>query len=225
MQKWIVKVGEIALVARIPASGSADSRRRSRFRRLSVLDSVDPFEAIAVLARFNAEGGSKNFRLGTRRSESCLHQFMRPVRGHRRPRDGFFLRAESYFNVGTEIERLDEEPGAGPRIIDGFGGVSLLEQSHGESFLALATHRFRGEGLYILDEPEAALSPQRQLALLGHGTLPHHARLPELSRTLLQDAVSAAFGEGRQRRIDALPLKARMRTRDHRRRYRDVPSR
>ncbi len=123
-------------------------------------------EAIAVLAGFNAEGGSKNFRFGTRRSESCLHQFMRPVRGHRRPRDGFFLRAESYFNVATEIERLDAEPG-GDSIIDGYGGVSLHEQSHGESFLALATHRFRGHGLYILDEPEAALSPKRQLALLS----------------------------------------------------------
>lgn len=123
-------------------------------------------ESIAVLMGFNAEGGTKNFRFGTRRSESCLHQFMRPVRGVRRPRDGFFLRAESYFNVATEIERLDEEPG-GPRIIDGFGGVSLHEQSHGESFLALAAHRFRGQGLYILDEPEAALSPQRQLTLLS----------------------------------------------------------
>jgi predicted ATPase len=123
-------------------------------------------EAIAVLAGFNAEGGSKNFRFGTRRSESCLHQFMRPVRGHRRPRDGFFLRAESYFNVATEIERLDEE-GSGPRVIDSYGGVSLHEQSHGESFIALATHRFGGQGLYILDEPEAALSPKRQLSLLS----------------------------------------------------------
>ena len=124
-------------------------------------------EAIAVLAGFNAEGGSKNFRFGTRRSESCLHRFMRPVRGTRRPRDGFFLRAESYFNVATEIERLDEEPLGGERVIDGYGGVSLHEQSHGESFLALATHRFSGHGLYILDEPEAALSPQRQLSLLS----------------------------------------------------------
>lgn len=84
-------------------------------------------EAIAVLAGFNAEGGSKNFRFGTRRSESCLHPFMRPVRGHRRSRDGFFLRAESYFNVATEIERLDEEsdPLAGPPLIGGYGGVSL----------------------------------------------------------------------------------------------------
>jgi predicted ATPase len=122
-------------------------------------------EAIAVLAGFNAEGGSKNFRFGTRRSESCLHQFMRPVRGHRRPRDGFFLRAESYFNVATEIERLDE--GSPDPIIESYGGVSLHEQSHGESFLALANHRFRGHGLYILDEPEAALSPQRQLTLMS----------------------------------------------------------
>lgn len=123
-------------------------------------------EAIAVLAGFNAEGGSKNFHFGTRRSESALHKFMRPVRSHRRQRDGFFLRAESYFNVATEIERLDSG-GGGPPIIDSYGGVSLHEQSHGESFLALATHRFGGEGLYILDEPEAALSPQRQLALLS----------------------------------------------------------
>lgn len=124
-------------------------------------------EAIAVLAGFNAEGGSKNFKFGTRRSESCLHQFMRPVRGHRRPRDGFFLRAESYFNVATEIERLDAEPSFGRPIIDSYGGASLHEQSHGESFLALAKHRFGGHGLYILDEPEAALSPQRQLSLLS----------------------------------------------------------
>ncbi|HEY1549578.1 MAG TPA: AAA family ATPase, partial [Kofleriaceae bacterium] len=110
-------------------------------------------EAIAVLAGFNAEGGSRNFNFGTRRSESCLHQFMRPVRSHRRPRDGFFLRAESYFNVATEIERLDS--GGGPPLIASYGGVSLHEQSHGESFLALAMHRFGGEGLYILDEPEA----------------------------------------------------------------------
>ncbi len=90
---------------------------------------------------------------------------MRPVRGRARPRDGYFLRAESYFNVATEIERLDEG-GGGPPIIDGYGGRSLHEQSHGESFFALMEHRFRGKGLYILDEPEAALSPSRQLSLL-----------------------------------------------------------
>jgi predicted ATPase len=115
-------------------------------------------EAIAVVSGFNAEGGSRNFSFSTRRSESELHRFLRPVRGARRPKDGFFLRAESYFTVGSEIERLG--------VVDSYGGVSPHEQSHGESFLALATHRFRGNGLYILDEPEAALSPQRQLSLL-----------------------------------------------------------
>lgn len=124
-------------------------------------------EAIAVAAKFNAEGGSRNFAFATRRSESELHKHMRLVRGIRYPRDGFFLRAESYFNVATEIEHLDSEPGGGEKLIDGFGGVSLHEQSHGESFLALAKHRFRGNGIYILDEPEAALSPQRQLSLLA----------------------------------------------------------
>ena len=124
-------------------------------------------EAMAVSLGFNAEGGSKNFRFGTRRSHSELHEYIRIAKGVRRPRDGFFLRAESFFNVATEIERLDAEPGAGGRVIDSYGGRSLHEQSHGESFLALMTQRLGGHGLYILDEPEAALSPQRQLAVLS----------------------------------------------------------
>ena len=123
-------------------------------------------EAIAVSSGFNAEGGTKNFRFGTRISHSPLHEFIRISRGIRRPKDGFFLRAESFFNVATEIERLDSE-GMGPRVIDSYGGKSLHEQSHGESFMALMLNRFGGKGLYILDEPEAALSPQRQLAALS----------------------------------------------------------
>ncbi len=124
-------------------------------------------EAIAVSLGFNAEGGSKNFSFGTRRSHSELHRFLRVAKGYRRPRTGYFLRAESFFNVATEIERLDKEPSYGPPIINSYGGRSLHEQSHGESFLALMNERFSGEGLYILDEPEAALSPQRQLAVLS----------------------------------------------------------
>ena len=122
-------------------------------------------EAIAVGLGFNAEGGSKNFRFGTRASHSELHQFLRLSRGLR-PRDGFFLRAESFFNVATEIEKLDDEPAIALPIIKSYGGVSLHEQSHGESFFTLLTKRFGGQGLYILDEPEAALSPQRQMAVL-----------------------------------------------------------
>lgn len=123
-------------------------------------------EAIAVSLGFNAEGGTKNFSFGTRRSHSELHEYLRVGKGVRRPRDGFFLRAESFFNVATEIERLDDGPG-GPPIINSYGARSLHEQSHGESFLTLMTERFGGQGLYLLDEPEAALSPQRQLAVLS----------------------------------------------------------
>lgn len=124
-------------------------------------------EAIAVALGFNAEGGSRNFNFATRRSESELHQHLRLVRGIVRPNDGFFLRAESYFNVGTEIERLDAERANAPPILDSYGGIAIHEQSHGESFLRLADSRFRGDGLYLLDEPEAALSPARQLSFLA----------------------------------------------------------
>lgn len=124
-------------------------------------------EAIAVASGFNPEGGSMNFKFSTRSSESKLWRALRLVRGIRRPRTGYFFRAESFFNVATEIENLDREPGGGPPIIESYGGESLHEQSHGESFLALIQHRFGPDGLYLLDEPEAALSPARQLALLA----------------------------------------------------------
>ena len=123
-------------------------------------------EALAVAAGFNAEGGTMNFNFATRRSESPLHRCIRLARAPTRPRTGFFLRAESFFNVATEIERLDAEPSSAPRVLDSYGGRSLHEQSHGEAFLALLKHRFGPNGLYILDEPEAALSPTRQLGLL-----------------------------------------------------------
>jgi predicted ATPase len=124
-------------------------------------------EAIAVSLGFNAEGGTKNFRFDTRVSHSVLNEYLRIAKGFKRPKTGFFLRAESFFNVATEIENLDAEPASGPRIISFYGSRSLHEQSHGESFLSLLTHRFGPDGLYILDEPEAALSPQRQLAVLS----------------------------------------------------------
>jgi predicted ATPase len=128
-------------------------------------------EAIAVAAGFNAEGGSKNFAFATRDTTSALHEAIRLIRGMRRERDGFFLRAESLYNVASEIDRLSDISDARPdrlpgRVMEGYGGRSLHAQSHGESFMALALNRFRGQGLYILDEPEAALAPSRQLALL-----------------------------------------------------------
>lgn len=123
-------------------------------------------EAIAVAFGFNPEGGTKNFGFNTRASHSELHHYLRLVKGVKQPRDGFFLRAESFFNLATEIERLDQGLG-GPPVINSYGGKSLHEQSHGESFWSLVMHRFGGNGFYVLDEPEAALSPQRQLALLS----------------------------------------------------------
>jgi predicted ATPase len=125
-------------------------------------------EAIATAWGFNPEGGTRNFAFSTHASHSELHRHLRLSRGFRRPKDGFFLRAESFFNVATEIHELDKEPApkSARRIIDSYGGKSLHAQSHGESFFALFNHRFGGEGLYLLDEPEAALSPTRQMAML-----------------------------------------------------------
>lgn len=123
-------------------------------------------EAIAVAMRFNAEGGSKNFNFGTKASHSDLYQYLGMTRSHRQPKDGFFLRAESFYNVATNIDEQYED--AGTSISRAYGGKSLHEQSHGESFMSLFFDRFFGGGLYILDEPEAALSPTRQLSVLSH---------------------------------------------------------
>ncbi len=121
-------------------------------------------EAIAVAAGFNPEGGSQNVDFSTRASHSVLHDHIRLTRGVRRPRSGYFLRAESFFNVASAIDRLEEEEGGG--LLAAYGGRSLHVRSHGESFLALVTNRFGPDGLYILDEPEAALSVPGNLALL-----------------------------------------------------------
>jgi predicted ATPase len=106
------------------------------------------------------------FNFTTAPAHSQLHKYLKLIRSPRRPRDGFFLRAESYFNVATRIDQLDDAPGFGPPIKDAYGGKSLHAQSHGESFFALLENRLRGNGLYIFDEPEAALSPSRQLSML-----------------------------------------------------------
>lgn len=116
-------------------------------------------EAMAVCYGFNAEGGSKNFCFSSKETHSNLHHYLTLVKGIKRPQDGFFLRAESFYNVATEVDRLD--------VVGSYGGKSLHNQSHGESFISLVIDRFRGNGIYILDEPEAALSPSRQLTLLS----------------------------------------------------------
>ena len=123
-------------------------------------------EGLAIALGANPEGGGTGFRFSTRRSHSVLHQHLRVARSGRL-REVFFLRAESTFNLASEIERLDSEPGFGPAVINSYGGVSLHAQSHGESFLAIAKHRLGRGGVYLFDEPESALSPTRQLALLA----------------------------------------------------------
>lgn len=118
-------------------------------------------EAIAVECGLNPEGGSRHFNFATRASHSRLDEAIRLAKAPRLAADSYFLRAESFYNVATEIERL------GVELFPAYGGRSLHEQSHGESFFALFENRFRGCGLYLMDEPEAALSPLRQLQFLA----------------------------------------------------------
>lgn len=122
-------------------------------------------EGIAVGFGFNPEGGTRNFSFATNETHSELHKYMRLTKTFERPRDGYFLRAESFYNAASYIDELSS-PGHGIPIIHSYGGRSLHEMSHGESFFALIMNRFGGDGLYILDEPEAALSPARQMSLL-----------------------------------------------------------
>ncbi len=123
-------------------------------------------EAVAVAAGMNAEGGSSNFSFATRASHSELWEAIRLVRGVRRPATDYFLRAESVFTAATYLEELDLQE-HGRRVHDAYGGASLHEQSHAEAFLAVMLNRFGPNGgLYLLDEPEAALSTQNCLTCL-----------------------------------------------------------
>lgn len=123
-------------------------------------------EALAISMGFNPEGGTRNFHFSTEETHSELCDCIRVAKGVKLLRDGFFLRAESFYNVATNIDALDNEASFGPPIIDSYGGTSLHHQSHGESFMALVENRFGGNGLYILDEPEAALSPMKLMRLM-----------------------------------------------------------
>ncbi|TCP65135.1 putative ATPase [Heliophilum fasciatum] len=116
-------------------------------------------EAIAVAAGFNPEGGTRNFNFSTKDSHSELHRYLTIVRTYKKPVDGFFLRAESFYNLATKIDEL--------AVASSYGNRSLHEQSHGEAFWATMMNRCKGRGLYLLDEPEAALSPSRQMAMVA----------------------------------------------------------
>jgi len=118
-------------------------------------------EAIALNYGFNYQGGSLNYNFATTPIHSELYKFIKLTKGVLKPRDGFFLKSETLYNLATYIDNLEFDD------MTEYGGISLHEQSHGEGIFNLINNRFRGNGLYILDEPEAALSPQRQLALIS----------------------------------------------------------
>ncbi|MBI1296174.1 AAA family ATPase [bacterium] len=115
-------------------------------------------EAIAMSMGFSAEGGTKNVRLQSADDISNLAEHLRLEKSFKRPRDGYFLRAESFYNVATYMDTTG--------YLGGYGGMSLHARSHGEAFFSTLTDKLRGNGLYIFDEPEAALSPNRQMAAL-----------------------------------------------------------
>lgn len=118
-------------------------------------------EALAMVMGLNPEGGNRNTRFATEATHSELWRHLKPTKSFKRPRDWYFLRAESFYNVASYMD------GIMPAGEQGYGGTSLHRQSHGESFMAVLAHKLRGQGLYILDEPEAALSPTRQMAALA----------------------------------------------------------
>lgn len=105
-------------------------------------------EAIAITYGFNPEGGTKNFNFSTCNTHSILADYMTLIKGVLRPKDGFFLRAESFYNVASNIDELDRSGGPS-RVVDSYGGVSLHNMSHGESFMSLVLNRFTGQGIYF----------------------------------------------------------------------------
>jgi predicted ATPase len=116
-------------------------------------------EAIAVAYGFNPEGGTKTAQVEIHNSHSDLHREIKLSKSFKIPGDAYFLRAESFYNVATKAEEFG--------VLKSYGGKSLHEQSHGEAFLATLMHKLTGNGLYLLDEPEAALSPARQLTAIS----------------------------------------------------------
>lgn len=116
-------------------------------------------EAIAHQCSFNTAGGGRNNFYDVPASDSVLGNYIK-LSWMPKITNGFFLRAESFYHFASHIDDVDDTG------FKSYGGCSLHKQSHGESFLALFANRFKGKAIYLLDEPEAALSPSRQLAFL-----------------------------------------------------------
>ena len=135
-------------------------------------------EAIAAHYGFGPEGGNRNLSNDSTESNHSIDPLVRALRlsFDKRTGAGYFLRAESFFNAVSHMDQLDKEPSCSPPINTFYGGRSLHTRSHGETFLTLLELKFRRNGLFLLDEPEAALSPQRQLSflLLIHDVLQRH---------------------------------------------------
>jgi len=124
-------------------------------------------EAIAYQCGFGIGGGDRNYDIGLS-DESVRLATILTLSWMPKINQGFFLRAETFFDFAKHLDERSKDPYAGGRgVYNAYGGKSLNQQSHGEAFLSLFVHRFGGKSLYILDEPKAALSPQRQLAFLG----------------------------------------------------------
>ena len=155
------KIEEYSYLRRIPALQFEENLKFSQAITFFVGENGTGkstlLEGIAVAYGFNPEGGSKNYNFSTYDSHSELHNALRLTKGYQNPGWSYFLRAESFYNVATKEEEYAD--------LD-HPSRKYHENSHGESFLALAQSSFRPHGLYLLDEPEAALSPQRQLTLL-----------------------------------------------------------
>lgn len=159
-------LNDLPVVRQLAEGGIAFHRQLTFFVGENGSGKSTLIEALAVSQGFNPEGGTRNFNFHTADTHSELCDYLRVVRGSMHPRDGFFLRAESFYNVSSNIDELDGAGGLGAPIIASYGNVSLHRQSHGESFLATIENRFGGRGLYILDEPEAALSPTGVIRLI-----------------------------------------------------------
>jgi len=150
---WIKKIKTLRSISRLEFNSSVTFLAGENGSGKSTL-----LEAMAVAYGFNPEGGTKNYSFSTYDSHSTLHDAVTLIKGPKRPSAGYFLRAESFYNVATK----ELEYG----IDSSYGSQRYHEKSHGEGFMALAQNQLKAGGLYFFDEPEAALSPQRQLTLL-----------------------------------------------------------
>jgi predicted ATPase len=171
-------------------------------------------EAIAAHYGFGPEGGNRNLQHDTTEHNHSTDALVRALRlsFDKRTGQGFFLRAESFFNTATHLDNLDKEIYDIPvaPILPSYGGQSLHSRSHGETFFTLLEHKFTRNGLFLLDEPEAALSPQRQLSflILIHDTLRRYKDAQFIISThspvLLgyPGAQILSFDEGRLHQID-----------------------